>query len=416
MHVRRPLALATALAALVLAPATVVAETFDLIFYGRVGSATVLQRLSQYPLVFTGTFTIDDTALGRPGALILYRDGAFLGFDVTIQTASRAYNFNLSDSNDKFPGDQYPVNAVTRTDPLQGLRLDASGRPQRFDTPITAAGDSANIREFNFAAPTPYLGLFDSDDFDVVVRNDGVLVVNSRGGAAGTRVAGFWSFGGHARTGDATTLGGIYLIRSRGTSTPPPAPTPGPAPSPTLGAPAGLTAQVSGLSVLLSWQPSPGAASYVLEAGTSAGTSNAFVGDVGNTTSLQTQGPAGTYFVRVKARNGSLTSAPSNEVSVTLGAAGPCGAPPPAPSGLAQSRIGSLLRLNWGGVPGAASYQLEAGTASGLSNAFNGDVGASPGQQFDISGVPAGSYFVRVRAKNGCGTSSPSGEIVVTVS
>jgi hypothetical protein len=66
-------------------------------------------------------------------------------------------------------------------------------------------------------------------------------------------------------------------------------------------------------------------------------------------------------------------------------------------------------------VAAATSYQLEAGTVAGLSNAFNGDVGASPSQQFDVRGVPAGTYFVRVRAKNGCGTSGPSSEIVVTI-
>jgi hypothetical protein len=394
------------LCALLSVPLSASGETFDLVFYGIRGTQPQLQRLSQYTLMFTGTFTIADAALGRPGALILYRDGAFLGFDVTIETPVRSYNFNLADPNDIFPGDPYQGRATG--DPLQGLRLDAAGRPARFDTPITAAGNSASIREhtpsFTTGGPRPFLNLYDSDDFDVVIREDGVLVTNGRGRVAGTRVAGWWSFGGHAST-DHTSLAGIYLIRSRGTTTPPP----------TLSSPTNFSAQVSGLSVLLSWQPSSGASSYVLEAGTSSGSTNVFVGDVGNTTTLGAQGPAGTFFARVRARNASGTSGPSNEVSFTLGASSPCGVAPGAPSGLASSRLGTLLRLSWNQAAAATSYQLEAGTAPGASNVFSGDLGSSTSQQFDISGIAAGSYFVRVRAKNGCGTSGPSSEIVVTI-
>ena len=49
-----------------------------------------------------------------------------------------------------------------------------------------------------------------------------------------------------------------------------------------------------------------------------------------------------------------------------------------------------------------------------------GDVSASTAQPsrattMTSSGVPAGVYYVRIRAKNACGTSPPSSEIIVTL-
>src|SRR5687768_8671358 len=126
MRAHTGLTLVATLGALLTLPLSADAETFEIVFYGRPGNSAFLPRLSDYTVVFTGRFTIADGALGRPGALILYRDPAFLGFDVTIRTSVRSYSFNLADPNDRFPGDPYPGRLAG--DPVQGLRLDSTGQ------------------------------------------------------------------------------------------------------------------------------------------------------------------------------------------------------------------------------------------------------------------------------------------------
>ena len=87
-------------------------------------------------------------------------------------------------------------------------------------------------------------------------------------------------------------------------------------------APTGLTAQVSGNNVVLTWQTSSGATGYVLSAGSGAGLSDIASVPV-KTNSLATTAPAGTYFARVQATNKCGTSAPSNEVTVGVSAPAP---------------------------------------------------------------------------------------------
>jgi hypothetical protein len=170
---------------------------------------------------------------------------------------------------------------------------------------------------------------------------------------------------------------------------------------------------VAGSTVDLSWGAVAGANRYQLRAGTSPGASNAFNGDVGNVTSLKAVNvPNGSYFVRVFAVNGSGESAASNEVRVDVGVAGPC-SPPAAPSNLSRTVNGSLVSLNWNATAGATSYVVEAGSASGLANLAVIDTGSGvPGL---MANAPPGTYFVRVRAKNGCGLSAPSAQITVQV-
>jgi len=96
---------------------------------------------------------------------------------------------------------------------------------------------------------------------------------------------------------------------------------------------ANLFAAVNGSTVVLSWfqGPSPDpATSYVIQAGSSTGRSDLAVFDTGSTATTQTvtSVPAGTYFVRVRSRNSSGTSAPSNEIVVTVGSVPPGGGPP----------------------------------------------------------------------------------------
>ena len=57
---------------------------------------------------------------------------------------------------------------------------------------------------------------------------------------------------------------------------------------------------------------------------------------------------------------------------------------------------------------------IEAGSSSGLANVAAFDTG-SAATTLTAPNVPAGTYFVRVRARTAGGTSPPSNEIIVTV-
>ena len=86
---------------------------------------------------------------------------------------------------------------------------------------------------------------------------------------------------------------------------------------------------------------------------------------------------------------------------------------PTAPGGLTSVVNGATVRLSWNRAVGAQGYRLEAGTASGLADLVNADMG-------DVTSfqglVPPGTYFVRVRGVNAAGVSAPSGQVQVVVS
>lgn len=106
----------------------------------------------------------------------------------------------------------------------------------------------------------------------------------------------------------------------------------------------------------------------------------------------------------------------SNEVPLRPGlfpAASMGGAPgrpmPPVP----LVSAGTAIAMHWrpspiGGEP--TSYVVEAGTTPGSAN-----IGTLPtsGPLFSFAGVPPGRYYLRVRARNGSGTSPASPEIAV---
>jgi hypothetical protein len=88
----------------------------------------------------------------------------------------------------------------------------------------------------------------------------------------------------------------------------------------------GLVTSVSGSTVTLTWNAPPAGctpSSYVLEAGSSAGSSDLANANVGAGTSYVASGvSAGTYYVRVRAVNAYGQSAGSNEVVLTVTAGG----------------------------------------------------------------------------------------------
>ena len=175
-----------------------------------------------------------------------------------------------------------------------------------------------------------------------------------------------------------------------------------------------LTGSVSGTTVSLSWTPAAVGAvptAYTIEVGTTPGSSNLYVGSVGNVLLLSTPAPPATYHVRVRGVNAFGPSAPSNEITLTVG---PATAPLPGAPTLTGSVSQSAVSLAWtpaatGGV--ATSYVLEVGTSPGAANLFNGNVGA--GTQLSATAPPA-VYYVRVRGVNASGTGPASNEVALT--
>jgi hypothetical protein len=215
---------------------------------------------------------------------------------------------------------------------------------------------------------------------------------------------------------------GTYYVRVRGTN----AAGSGPASSEvavTVGAPAcgmapaapvGLAHSVSGGVVTFTWSAGAGgcaATHYVLSAGSAAGLSNLAAVNVGLTTSLSAPVPVGTYFVRVAAANAWGTSAASNEVTFTIG---PGCTVPGAPEGFVATGTGGVASFQWQPPltgDAATGYLLEAGTSASGAEIAVLPVG---GLSF-ATPAPPGSYYVRVRAQNACGTgpASPTQLLVV---
>jgi hypothetical protein len=87
--------------------------------------------------------------------------------------------------------------------------------------------------------------------------------------------------------------------------------------------------------------------------------------------------------------------------------------PPVPPTLHAPAAGGRQVTLSWTASYDALHYDIEAGSAPGLS-----DLAVSPGHtstSLTIDGVPPGRYFVRVRAINWVGRSLPSNEVEIVV-
>lgn len=186
-----------------------------------------------------------------------------------------------------------------------------------------------------------------------------------------------------------------------------------PSPGPSApGAPQNLTGSAQGSLVSLSWSPpsSGGQVGYVLEAGNAPGLTQIQVPVSAATTSVATSVAPGRYYVRVRAFDGALTVGPaSNEVTLNVGGVQ---APAAQPQNFRVSVSGSQVTFNWNPPsPGdvVTTYLLDVGTRAGASDLVNG-AALGTGFVLTVPNVPAGTYYVRIRAANGAGVSAPSNE------
>jgi hypothetical protein len=190
-----------------------------------------------------------------------------------------------------------------------------------------------------------------------------------------------------------------------------------------VGSPAGLSASAAGSTVSLTWRaPASGTpTSYIIQAGSSSGTANLADFSTGSrTTTFSASGIAnGLYYLRVLATDGVTVGPASNEAILQVGV---CSSAPSAPTGLTASVAASAVFLQWYPTARATTYVLEAGSAPGSSNLVVSDLAGSFTEMSSDLGplvgftatAGGGPYYVRMRARNACGTSAASNEVVVT--
>lgn len=179
------------------------------------------------------------------------------------------------------------------------------------------------------------------------------------------------------------------------------------------GVPANLMTSVNGSTVTLTWNANGNAAAttYVIEASMSPNfpTLVAEV-DTVSTSFTATNVVAGTYYVRVRARNAAGTSAATSG-TVVIVAGGPCFGPPSPPAALRFTRVGSQLVMEWNPAAGASEYVIEAGSVSGGTDIYVGSAGLAT--TFTAL-IPESTHaFVRVYARNACGKSLRGDEIEI---
>lgn len=178
-------------------------------------------------------------------------------------------------------------------------------------------------------------------------------------------------------------------------------------------APTNVSAIVQGTSVRLDWtRPADGdPIDYQLEAGSRSGAADLAVVRLPPATTVTVANVAvGRYFVRVRAATSAGLGPASNEVEVVVGTPAPL-----APTGLAATVAGRTVSLMWTAVTGPVDrYVLDVGSRPGQSDLVRGlSLGLSTAARFED--VPAGHYFIRIRASNQSGSSPPSAEVTVAI-
>lgn len=128
------------------------------------------------------------------------------------------------------------------------------------------------------------------------------------------------------------------------------------------GAPTGLAAEPGDAKIALKWNAVNGATSYNVYRGTTAAgqAASPIATNITTTAFLNTGLTNGTaYFFKVAAVNSAGVGGMSNETSATPGAL------PSAPTALAAAAEDKAVALTWQAAPGAVTYNVYRGTASG---------------------------------------------------
>jgi len=137
---------------------------------------------------------------------------------------------------------------------------------------------------------------------------------------------------------------------------------------------------------------------------------------VGNVTTVRS-GPLGpgNYLIAVIANFASgppIQGAPTSWILTCGGGPPPGGVPPAVPNWLPHSVIGNTVTVNWTPVPNATSYDIEAVWLQ-TGQVFPLSIGNQ--SSLTVGGVPAGTFQVRIRARNPFGVSAFSPPLSVVV-
>ena len=176
-------------------------------------------------------------------------------------------------------------------------------------------------------------------------------------------------------------------------------------------APAGLVASVVGNIVTLRWTiptGGPKPTNFVLEGGFAPGEVLASIPTGSPSPLFAVAAPAGSFYLRLRAVNGTAQSAASNEILVHVNVP----VAPAAPANLlALVAHDTTLTLAWrntftGGAPTNVTLVV--------SGAVNGSASLGLVDTFTVAGVPPGTYTLSVVATNASGASAPSNAVTVT--
>jgi hypothetical protein len=179
--------------------------------------------------------------------------------------------------------------------------------------------------------------------------------------------------------------------------------------------PTGLAAAIVDDQVTLTWQgatTAPAPSGYVVEAAAAGTSAFAAVARSADERLFATRVPAGPWQVRVRAVTDGGASAPTDPVTI---APSRCTAPPGPPRALWTLRTYPAFTLTWS-PPATGSveqYVIEAGTLEGAANlgrvVLGGDQTAITLPTIDSNSLG----FARIRARNACGESTASSDVVI---
>jgi cellulose 1,4-beta-cellobiosidase len=177
---------------------------------------------------------------------------------------------------------------------------------------------------------------------------------------------------------------------------------------PILSAPTGVTATVSGSSIVISWTAVSNATGYSVYRGTtSGGEGTTAIGTSTTTSYTDSSVTAGTtYYYTVKATSSTSASGASNEANATT--------IPSAPTGLTATAGNAQIALSWTASSGAASYNVYQGTTAGGESATAIKTGIST-TAYTVTGLTNGTkYYFTIKAVDTGGTSAASNEAAAT--
>jgi phosphodiesterase/alkaline phosphatase D-like protein len=186
--------------------------------------------------------------------------------------------------------------------------------------------------------------------------------------------------------------------------------------APTANAASGVTTT----SFTVNWSSVAGATGYTLDVATNTSFTTYVSGfqnlNVALLNSLNVPGlTAGTpYYFRIRAYNGVGTSGNSNVVTITTTAI----SLPSVPTANAASGVGnSSFTANWSAASGATGYFLDVATNTGFTVYVVGyqNLDVSNSTSRNVVGLSLGTtYYYRLRAANGVGTSGNSNTVSAT--